>query len=224
MKHFNRKIKGALFILFVCLIAFIGFSKAGILFSDSGKDVITVSTTKKTFDPNNYVASVASVTKNHEETTTTSETTTATQKVTTTTVVTTTVSGLTYEGKSVSEIGEILNRTFGGVLAGTGETFARLCLEKGMDPYLLAAISAHETGNGTSSAARNKYNFGGLMCSSGLCRYSSVDEGLVSYVNVVYNNYYSKGLTTAEAMNKKYAASSSWSAKVNSWYNTIKNK
>ena len=56
MKHFNRKIKGALLILFVCLIAFIGFSKAGILFSDSGKDVITVSTTKKTFDPNNYVA------------------------------------------------------------------------------------------------------------------------------------------------------------------------
>ena len=63
MKHFNRKIKGALLILFVCLIAFIGFSKAGILFSDSGKDVITVSTTKKTFDPNNYVASVIAVTK-----------------------------------------------------------------------------------------------------------------------------------------------------------------
>ena len=55
MKHFNRKIKGALLILFVCLIAFIGFSKAGILFSDSGKDVITVSTTKKTFDPNNIL-------------------------------------------------------------------------------------------------------------------------------------------------------------------------
>lgn len=84
MKHFNRKIKGALFILFICLIAFIGFSKAGILFSDSGKDVITVSTTKKTFDPNNYVASVASVTKNHEETTTSSETTTTTTIVTTT--------------------------------------------------------------------------------------------------------------------------------------------
>lgn len=70
MKHFNRKIKGALLILFVCLIAFIGFSKAGILFSDSGKDVITVSTTKKTFDPNNYVASVIAVTKNKGVTTT----------------------------------------------------------------------------------------------------------------------------------------------------------
>ncbi|MGN1296670.1 MAG: hypothetical protein ACI4UZ_02885, partial [Candidatus Aphodocola sp.] len=74
MKHFNRKIKGALLILFVCLIAFIGFSKAGILFSDSGKDVITVSTTKKTFDPNNYVASVIAVTKNKEVTTTSATT------------------------------------------------------------------------------------------------------------------------------------------------------
>ena len=61
MKHFNRKIKGALLILFVCLIAFIGFSKAGILFSAGSGDVITVSTTKKTFDPNNYVASISSV-------------------------------------------------------------------------------------------------------------------------------------------------------------------
>ena len=70
MKHFNRKIKGALLILFVCLVAFIGFSKAGILFSDSGKDIITVSTTKKTFDPNNYVVSSLEVTKQNEVTTT----------------------------------------------------------------------------------------------------------------------------------------------------------
>lgn len=58
MKHLDRKIKNALFILSICLMAFVGFSKAGILFSDSGRNVITVSTTKKTFDPNNYVASM----------------------------------------------------------------------------------------------------------------------------------------------------------------------
>lgn len=81
MKKFNRKIRSALFILFVCLIAFIGFSKTGILFSDSGKDVITVSTTKKTFDPNRYVASVMAATQKKEEptTTTTVSTTTATK-------------------------------------------------------------------------------------------------------------------------------------------------
>lgn len=226
MKHFNRKIKGALLILFICLIAFIGFSKAGILFSDNGKNVITVSTTKKTFDPNNYIASVAEVTS-IRKTTTMITTTTTIAPTTTKEVVTTTSSvdnSLTFEGKNISEIGAIINKTLGGILAGTGETFARLSLEKGMDPYLLAAISVHETGNGTSSAARNKYNFGGIMCSKGLCSYSSVDDGLTSYVNVVYRNYYSVGLTTPEAMNPKYAASTSWATKVTSWYNAIKNK
>ena len=48
MKHLDRKIKNALFILGICLMAFVGFSKAGILFSDGGRNVITVSTTKKT--------------------------------------------------------------------------------------------------------------------------------------------------------------------------------
>ncbi len=76
VKHFNRKIKSALLILVICLVAFIGFSKAGILFSDSGKDVITVSTSKKTFDPSNYVASVANTTIAKGETTVPETTTT----------------------------------------------------------------------------------------------------------------------------------------------------
>ncbi len=76
MKHFNRKIKSALLILVICLVAFIGFSKAGILFSNSGKDVITVSTSKKTFDPSNYVASVANTTIAKGETTVPETTTT----------------------------------------------------------------------------------------------------------------------------------------------------
>lgn len=222
MKHFNRRIKGVLFTLVVCLIAFIGFSKAGILFSVSGKNVITVSTTKKTFDPNNYIASMSEIVTKRQETTV-STTIKQEEKI----VVTTTTDAsneLMFDGKTVREIGEILNKTLGGILSGFGETFARLSMEKGMDPYLLVAISVHETGNGTSYAAKNKYNFGGIMCSKQLCRYSSVEDGLVNFVNVVYNNYYSKGLTTPETMNKKYAASSSWAVKVNSWYSTIKNK
>lgn len=83
MKHLSRKIKSALAILFVCLIAFIGFSKAGIFFSDNGGDVITVSTTKKTFDPNNYVASMAK--NNIINTTTAMPVTTTTKEVTTVT-------------------------------------------------------------------------------------------------------------------------------------------
>ena len=226
VKYFNRKIKNVLFALVLCLIAFIGFSKAGILFSASGKNIITVSTPKKAFDPNNYVASMNAVMEKKQQTNTTIDEASIKSSATTSVAkeMVTSSDAIAFEGKSIAEVGEVLNKTLGGVLSGWGETIARLSMEKGMDPYLLSAISVHETGNGTSSAARNKYNFGGIMCSSGLCRYSSVEDGIVSFVNVVYNNYYSKGLTTAESMNKKYAASSSWATKVNSWYNTIKNK
>lgn len=107
MKKFNRKIKSALFILFVCLIAFIGFSKAGILFSDSGKDVITVSTTKKTFDPNRYVASVMAATQKKEEPTTT--TTVSTTTATTTTVSTTTTTKSSWTGDVLSKSKGVVN-------------------------------------------------------------------------------------------------------------------
>lgn len=107
MKKFNRKIKSALFILFVCLIAFIGFSKTGILFSDSGKDVITVSTTKKTFDPNRYVASVMAVTQKKEKPTTT--TTVSTTTATTTTVSTTTTTKSSWTGDVLSKSKGVVN-------------------------------------------------------------------------------------------------------------------
>ena len=107
MKKFNRKIKSALFILFVCLIAFIGFSKTGILFSDSGKDVITVSTTKKTFDPNRYVASVMAATQKKEEPTTT--TTVSTTTATTTTVSTTTTTKSSWTGDVLSKSKGVVN-------------------------------------------------------------------------------------------------------------------
>lgn len=102
MKKFNRKIRSALFILFVCLIAFIGFSKTGILFSDSGKDVITVSTTKKTFDPNRYVASVMAATQKKEEPTTTTT-------VSTTTMSTTTATKSSWTGDVLSKSKGVVN-------------------------------------------------------------------------------------------------------------------
>lgn len=124
VKHFNRKIKGALLILVICLMVFIGFSKAGILFSVNGGDVITVSTTKKTFDPNNYVASLASVTTNNEETTTTTTTTV------TTTVVTTTVAATTQKENALPAFsweGEVLTKSKGVVYGPSGkETYYNL--------------------------------------------------------------------------------------------------
>ena len=124
MKHFNRKIKGALLILFICLIAFVGFSKAGILFSASSKDIVTVSTTKKIFDPNNYVASVAAISK--EEVTTTTQTT-QTTTTTTTTVLTTTAQEVITTTSSYSWTGDVLSKSKGVVNGPSGkETYYNL--------------------------------------------------------------------------------------------------
>ena len=140
MKHFNRKIKGALLILFVCLIAFIGFSKAGILFSDSGKDVITVSTTKKTFDPNNYVASVIAVTQNKEVTTTSA----TTQTESTTTVTTTTTMPTTTTTKS-SWTGDVLSKSKGVVNGPSGrETYYNLNMTSVINSMRRAGYSESE--------------------------------------------------------------------------------
>lgn len=125
MKHLNRKIKGALLILAICLIAFIGFSKAGILFSAESGDVITVSTTKKTFDPNNYVASVNQVTKENNDGKVTTTTAFITTTIKTTQVVTTTKTTTTT---SISNwAGEILSKSKGVVNGPSGkETYYNL--------------------------------------------------------------------------------------------------
>lgn len=138
MKKFNRKIKSALFILFVCLIAFIGFSKTGILFSDSGKDVITVSTTKKTFDPNRYVASVMAATQKKEEPTTTTT-------VSTTTVTTTTVSTTTTTTTKSSWTGDVLSKSKGVVNGPSGrETYYNLNMTSVINSMRRAGYSEAE--------------------------------------------------------------------------------
>lgn len=125
MKHLRKKLKGALLVLVICLIAFIGFSKAGILFSVSGGDVITVSTTKKTFEPNMYVASLGALnSSNKEEVTTTTVTTTI---KTTTTTITTTTKPVTTTAPANTWDGPILTKSKGVVNGPSGkETYYNL--------------------------------------------------------------------------------------------------
>ena len=127
VKDINRKIKLALIILMVCLIAFVGFSKAGILFSAGGKNVITVSTTKKTFDPNSYVASVAMVDVGNlvEETTTSMFTTTTTTTKVQTTTTTTTTTKKTLPATTWT--GAVLTKSKGAIIGPSGkETYYNL--------------------------------------------------------------------------------------------------
>lgn len=80
-------------------------------------------------------------------------------------------------------------------------------IEKGLtenQSLLVVAISTHETGYWTSKAFTENYNFGGIMTSKGLKSYSTYEEGLDHFVNVLKNYYFDKGLTTIEQIGAKY--------------------
>lgn len=66
------------------------------------------------------------------------------------------------------------------------------------------AISKWETGNYTSKAFREKNNVGGMMCTSGLINYSSLDEGIHAFVKNLKNNYFDIGLDTIDKIQTKY--------------------
>ena len=66
------------------------------------------------------------------------------------------------------------------------------------------AISRWETGNYTSDAFINKNNVGGMMCSSGLIIYNTLDEGINAFLTNLKNNYFDIGLDTLEKIQPKY--------------------
>lgn len=139
------------------------------------------------------------------------------------------VEPVVYDGLTMNELVEKLNRSLKSTLSGTGESFAKYCLEMGVDPYLAVAIVLHETGcNYSCSTQVKKCNNVGGMKGSPSCngtsyaKFDTLDDGIYSFVKNLKENYYDYGLTTPESMNKKYAASTTWATKVKHYINKIK--
>lgn len=94
---------------------------------------------------------------------------------------------------------------------------------------MIVAISKHETGNWTSRAFKNKNNFGGVMCNTGLKQYSSFEEGLNGFVNLLKNRYFNRGLDTVDkigavycpvgASNDPHGLNQHWIPNVTKYYN-----
>lgn len=152
------------------------------------------------------------------------------ENIITTEEVTTTTRKVIWDDLTVEELTLKLNKNLYSDLEGTGEHFARYTEETGLDPYLAVAIVNLETGCkwGCSTLARSCNNIGGIKGSpscngESYKRFDTLEEGIKSYLDLVYYNYYSIGLDTAEKMNPKYAESISWAFKVNNYYNDIKN-
>lgn len=100
--------------------------------------------------------------------------------------------------------------------------------------YLIIAISKHETGKWTSSAFKNKNNFGGLMGSNGLKSYDTQADGLDAFVKLLKNRYFDKGLNTIEkiqpvycpigAKNDPNGLNKYWKINVQKYYSEYSNK
>lgn len=138
---------------------------------------------------------------------------------------------IVYDGLTMDQLVEKLNRSLKNELSGYGYLYASYCLETGVDPYIAVAISLHETGcNGTcSTLMRECNNVGGQkgspVCGSGGYReFETLEDGIKGFIDNLANNYFGIGLNTPELMNKKYAASTTWATQVNNYVNTIRSR
>ena len=148
------------------------------------------------------------------------------QIATTEDVVVEEVDPIVYDGKTLDELSETLNKSLNSTISGKGYLIASYSLEKGVDPYMATAIILHETGCkwNCSYLVRECNNVGGQKgsgCGS-YSRFNSLDEGIKAFIDNLYNNYISYGLTTPEEINPKYAEDFNWSKNVNKYIENIK--
>ena len=141
------------------------------------------------------------------------------------------VDPIVFDGLTMNQLAEKLNRSLNSTISGKGYLIASYSIQLGIDPYMATAIILHETGcNGTcSSLVRECNNVGGQKggpsCGGGAYKaYPTLDEGIMGYLDNLYRNYYAVGLTTVETIGPKYAASTTWTSKVNNYMALIRSR
>ncbi|WHY88395.1 glucosaminidase domain-containing protein [Neobacillus novalis] len=92
-----------------------------------------------------------------------------------------------------------------GALKNKGNTFVEAGKMYQISPALLAAISIHETGNGSSNAANYKHNVAGMMGKNGLKTYASVEDSIFDMARNLRKNYLDDGKMTIAQIGAKYA-------------------
>lgn len=134
-----------------------------------------------------------------------------------------------YDNMTMEDLSDKLNRSLNSTLAGTGNLFAKYSIQYGVDPYLAVAITLHETGCkwNCSTLVKQCNNVGGQKgspgCGGGSYKaFPTLEAGIEGFIANIYNNYYKYGLNTPELMNSKYAESTTWATKVNSYISSIK--
>lgn len=140
---------------------------------------------------------------------------------------------IVYNGMTLTQLANQLDKSLKSDLTGTGYAFAKYSIEYGVDPFLAVAIALHETGcnSGTCSAKVTECNNVGGQKFSPVCyaggsygKYATLDEGIKGFIENLYTNYIALGLNTPELMQKKYVGTgtASWATKVNRYIIKIK--
>jgi len=97
-----------------------------------------------------------------------------------------------------------------------------LSQEYGVDWKLVYAIGYLESGNYNSSLARNQNNFFGRKASSGVyASWGSIEEAIRNQFEYLKTRYIDRGMDTPYEMNRIYAESGTWGAKVTSIMNSL---
>lgn len=141
------------------------------------------------------------------------------------------VEPIVYDGMTMQQLADKLNRSLNSTISNKGYLIASYSLQLGIDPYVATAIILHETGcSGTCSTLVTECNNvggqkGSPSCGGGSYKaYSTLDEGIMGYLDNLYRNYYAVGLTTVETIGTKYAASTTWASQVNNYVSLIKSR
>lgn len=139
------------------------------------------------------------------------------------------VDKIVYDGLTLKELGEKLDKNLNSTLNGYGLVFAKMSIKYEVDPYVATSIVLLETGCkwNCSKLVRNCNNIGGMKgknkCSgSSYAKFETLDEGIEAFFKNLSNNYYKKGLTTPKEMNKKYAENPEWYITVENYVKQIK--
>lgn len=131
---------------------------------------------------------------------------------------------IAYDGLTLDELSEKIDNVLKYEVAGFGNFIATLSLEKNVDPYIATSILLHETGCTwkCSYLTRVNHNVGGMRGRNGYMKFSTLEEGITALIGNLQKNYFEKGLTTPELINKKYAADTNWYKSINHYIRVIK--
>lgn len=93
----------------------------------------------------------------------------------------------------------------GGGLEGKGDYIVKSAKKHKIDPQIFMAIIIHETGYGKSEAVKTHNNVAGMMGSGDLFKFDTIEDGIDAAAKNLNDLYFSKGLTTVDKIQKKYA-------------------